>query len=232
MTGWWRAGSTSGIAWSRCSRRRSSRSSAGRGAFGSSSRWQGADVIFLDDSFYPVYWVEFTPDVRIVQLWHASGAFKTVGYSRSASAGNPPFNPYGRVHKNTTHVIVSSDFDVPFYAEALGVPEDRVHSTGIPRMDRYFDPARQGCSHRGGARPLPTACRSVGVALCADLSRRAGRRGDVRPVADRPRGASTRSPSRRTRSSCSSTTRSFTSGWRSPRRSGTAWSRRATSRST
>jgi CDP-ribitol ribitolphosphotransferase len=101
----------------------------------------GADVIFLDDSFYPVYWVEFTPDVRIVQLWHASGAFKTVGYSRSASAGNPPFNPYGRVHKNTTHVIVSSDFDVPFYAEALGVPEDRVHSTGIPRMDRYFDPA-------------------------------------------------------------------------------------------
>jgi CDP-ribitol ribitolphosphotransferase / teichoic acid ribitol-phosphate polymerase len=99
-----------------------------------------ARVIFLDDSFYPVYWVDFPTDVRIVQLWHASGAFKTVGYSRSASAGQPPFSPFGRVHKNTTHVIVSSDFDAPFYAEALGLPEDRLFPTGIPRMDRFFDP--------------------------------------------------------------------------------------------
>ena len=98
-----------------------------------------AKVIFLDDSFYPVYWVDFPPDVRIIQLWHAAGAFKTVGYSRSASAGKPPFNPFGRVHKNTTHAIVSSDFDAPFYAEALGLPEDRLVPTGIPRMDRFFD---------------------------------------------------------------------------------------------
>ena len=100
-----------------------------------------ARVIFLDDTFYPVYWVTFPPDVRIVQLWHAAGAFKTVGYSRSATAGKPPFDPYGPVHKNTTHAIVSSDFDAPFYAEALGLPEDRLVPTGIPRMDRFFDPA-------------------------------------------------------------------------------------------
>ncbi len=99
-----------------------------------------ARVIFLDDSFYPVYWADYPPDVRIIQLWHAAGAFKTVGYSRSASAGKPPFNPYGLVHKNTTHAIVSSDFDAPFYAEALGLPEDRLVPTGIPRMDRFFDP--------------------------------------------------------------------------------------------
>jgi CDP-ribitol ribitolphosphotransferase / teichoic acid ribitol-phosphate polymerase len=99
-----------------------------------------AKVIFLDDSFYPVYWVDFPPDVRIIQLWHAAGAFKTVGYSRSATAGKPPFDPYGPVHKNTTHAIVSSDFDAPFYAEALGLPEDRLVPTGIPRMDRFFDP--------------------------------------------------------------------------------------------
>jgi CDP-ribitol ribitolphosphotransferase / teichoic acid ribitol-phosphate polymerase len=100
-----------------------------------------AKVIFLDDSFYPVYWVEFPPDVRVIQLWHAAGAFKTVGYSRSATGGKPPFNPFGPVHKNTTHAIVSSDFDAPFYAEALGLPEDRLVPTGIPRMDRFFDPA-------------------------------------------------------------------------------------------
>jgi CDP-ribitol ribitolphosphotransferase / teichoic acid ribitol-phosphate polymerase len=114
-----------------------------------------AKVIFLDDSFYPVYWVDFPPDVRIIQLWHAAGAFKTVGYSRSASAGKPPFNPFGRVHKNTTHAIVSSDFDAPFYAEALGLPEDRLVPTGIPRMDRFFDPVARDAALAKARRLLP-----------------------------------------------------------------------------
>ena len=43
------------------------------------------------------------------------------------------------IHKNYTAAIVSSDHDVPFYAEAFGIPEERVVPTGIPRMDRFFD---------------------------------------------------------------------------------------------
>jgi CDP-ribitol ribitolphosphotransferase len=95
-----------------------------------------ADVIVLDDSFPPLNWVKLSPAVRIIQLWHASGAFKTVGYSR---VGLP--DPNVRVHKEYTAAIVSSEFDVPFYAEAFGIPEARVIPTGIPRMDRFFDPA-------------------------------------------------------------------------------------------
>jgi CDP-ribitol ribitolphosphotransferase len=76
--------------------------------------------------------------MRIVQLWHASGPFKTVGYSRIGKDGGP--RPWSRTHKNYTHAIVSSEADVPFYAEAFGIPESRVVPTGIPRMDRYFDP--------------------------------------------------------------------------------------------
>jgi CDP-ribitol ribitolphosphotransferase / teichoic acid ribitol-phosphate polymerase len=34
---------------------------------------------------------------------------------------------------------VSSAHDVPFYAEAFGLPEERVVPTGIPRMDLFFD---------------------------------------------------------------------------------------------
>jgi CDP-ribitol ribitolphosphotransferase / teichoic acid ribitol-phosphate polymerase len=94
----------------------------------------GADVIVLDDSFPPLNWVDLDPKVRIIQLWHASGAFKTVGYSR---VGLP--DPNVRVHKSYTAAIVSSEFDVPFYAEAFGIPEERVIPTGIPRMDRFFD---------------------------------------------------------------------------------------------
>lgn len=93
-----------------------------------------ADVIVLDDSFPPLNWVKLSPTVRIIQLWHASGAFKTVGYSR---VGLP--DPNVRVHRAYTAAIVSSEFDVPFYAEAFGIPESRVIPTGIPRMDRFFD---------------------------------------------------------------------------------------------
>lgn len=96
-----------------------------------------ADVIVLDDTFTPLNWVELTEQVRIVQLWHASGAFKTVGYSRAGKPGD--LNPFFRTHKNYTGAIVSGDVDVPFYAEAFGIPEDRVVPTGIPRMDRFFD---------------------------------------------------------------------------------------------
>lgn len=96
-----------------------------------------ASVIVVDDTFLPLYWLNLRPDVRIIQLWHASGAFKTVGYSRTGKHGD--LSPFGRIHKNYSAAIVSSTFDAPFYAEAFGIPEERVIATGIPRMDRFFD---------------------------------------------------------------------------------------------
>ena len=105
------------------------------------------DIIVIDD-YQPVIYRVDDPDVRIVQLWHAWGAFKTVGYSRVGKPGGP--SPYSRIHKNYTRAIVSSDADVPFYAEAFGIPEARVVATGIPRMDRVLRPAgsRRGASGR------------------------------------------------------------------------------------
>ena len=107
-----------------------------------------ADVIVLDDYQPVIYGIEPSRAVRIIQLWHASGAFKTVGYSRVGKPGGP--SPWSRTHKNYTRAIVSSDFDVPFYAEAFGISESRVIPTGIPRMDRFFD-ERAGASARDAA---------------------------------------------------------------------------------
>ena len=113
-----------------------------------------ADVIVIDD-YQPVIYRVDDPDVRIIQLWHAWGAFKTVGYSRVGKPGGP--SPYSRAHKNYTHAIVSSDAEVPFYAEAFGIPEARVAPTGIPRMDRFFDPGGSRGRPRGGVRAFPEA---------------------------------------------------------------------------
>jgi CDP-ribitol ribitolphosphotransferase len=106
-----------------------------------------ADVILLDDYQPMLYKVDFPPETKIVQVWHASGAFKTVGYSRIGKSGGP--EPFSSAHKIYTHAIVNSEHDVPFYAEAFGVPEERVHATGIPRTDLFFDTAeREAASER------------------------------------------------------------------------------------
>jgi CDP-ribitol ribitolphosphotransferase len=62
-----------------------------------------------------------------------------VGYSRVGKPRAP--DPFGRAHKNYSLVTVSARADVPIYAEAFGIPEDRVVPTGMPRTDRFFDPA-------------------------------------------------------------------------------------------
>jgi CDP-ribitol ribitolphosphotransferase len=99
-----------------------------------------ADVVVIDD-FQPAIYRVRDPDVTIVQLWHAVGAFKTVGYSRVGKAGAP--DPFGPMHKNYTWVTVSSTDDIPVYAEAFGIPESHVVATGIPRVDPMFDPAHR-----------------------------------------------------------------------------------------
>ncbi len=96
-----------------------------------------ADVIVIDD-YQPVIRHLSAEDARIVQLWHAVGAFKTVGYSRVGKPGAP--SPYDSAHKNYSAAIVSSRADIAVYAEAFGIPEGRVVPTGIPRVDPMFDP--------------------------------------------------------------------------------------------
>jgi CDP-ribitol ribitolphosphotransferase len=113
-----------------------------------------ADAIVLDD-YQPVIYRLRATDTRIVQLWHAWGAFKTVGYSRVGKPGG--LSPWSRVHKNYTHAIVSSSSEVAFYAEAFGIPEARVYPTGIPRMDRFWDPGRAAASRAATLAAYPAA---------------------------------------------------------------------------
>lgn len=96
-----------------------------------------SDYIFVDD-FHPlIYDMKFKKNQEIIQVWHAVGAFKTVGFSRTGKRGGPFF--HSRNHRNYTKVYVSSETDIPFYAEAFGVKERNVIPTGVPRTDILFD---------------------------------------------------------------------------------------------
>ena len=98
-----------------------------------------ADYIFVDD-FHPLlYKVKFRKSQEIIQVWHAVGAFKTVGFSRAGKKGGPFFNSVN--HRNYTKAFVSSETDIPFYGEAFGIKEQNIIPTGVPRTDILFDEA-------------------------------------------------------------------------------------------
>lgn len=94
-------------------------------------------VIVLDD-FYPlVYEMRLRRGTRLVQLWHAAGAFKRVGHSRAGLPGGP--TPGSRIHRNYTDAYVSSEGIRADYAEAFGIDRDHVRALGVPRTDFFFD---------------------------------------------------------------------------------------------
>ncbi len=84
-----------------------------------------------------LYKVKFRKSQEIIQVWHAVGAFKTVGFSRTGKKGGPFFNSLN--NRNYTKAYVSSENDIPYYAEAFGIKEQNVIPTGVPRTDILFD---------------------------------------------------------------------------------------------
>lgn len=95
----------------------------------------------VDDVVPIVYAIRLRPGTHLVQIWHALGALKKVGFSRNGRNGGPPATSI--THKNYTDVIVSSESIRKDFAEAFGVSIDRVHATGAPRSDLFFDTAAQ-----------------------------------------------------------------------------------------
>lgn len=96
-----------------------------------------AHFILLDDFYPAIYPIKIRKGTELIQVWHAMGAFKTVGFSRVGKPGGP--NPKSLTHRNYSAAIVSSETIRKNYAEAFGIPVERVHATGIPRTDVFFD---------------------------------------------------------------------------------------------
>lgn len=95
-------------------------------------------VILLDDYYSFFYNIKPRKESKLVQLWHAPGAFKTFGFSRVGKLGWSK-NPRAKNHRTYTHAIVSSKNIKGQYAEAYAIPEERVYATGVPRTDVFFD---------------------------------------------------------------------------------------------
>lgn len=98
-----------------------------------------AKYLIMDDYYLPVYLIKPDKEMKVIQLWHASGAFKKFGHSTIGTRFGPKksYLKVVPVHANYTHVYVSSDTVAPFYAEAFNVSPDNVYPLGTPRADLF-----------------------------------------------------------------------------------------------
>lgn len=99
--------------------------------------------VFLTDNFDPVYAHAPREGARVVQLWHACGAFKKWGYSTADLAWGASRENLLRfpMHNTYTDVFVSGREVIPCYAEAFGCDEKIIRPFGTPRTDVFFDGA-------------------------------------------------------------------------------------------
>jgi CDP-ribitol ribitolphosphotransferase len=100
-------------------------------------------LVVVDDYYFPIYAIRPRPGTTIVQVWHASGAFKKFGYSLAGKSfgADAAVLRHVRIHSNYDLCLVSSERVIPHYAEAFGLRPDRFTSRiGVPRTDALLDP--------------------------------------------------------------------------------------------
>ena len=93
-----------------------------------------ARYIFLEDVFNYLQFYSLLPGQEIIQLWHAEGAYKKFGFSRTGEAIK--ISPG---HRKYTKAIVSAEAIRDCYAEAYDIDREKVIATGIPRTDAFYD---------------------------------------------------------------------------------------------
>lgn len=94
-------------------------------------------VVILDEFTPQIHYIDLKPQTKLIQLWHACGAFKTFGFTRlSKPQGSPQPT---RNHRSYDYVTVSSTYCKKCHSEGFGISTDNVVATGIPRTDVFFD---------------------------------------------------------------------------------------------
>ena len=89
---------------------------------------QSSGLVIIDYNNFVVSKFPHRKEVKILEIWHATGALKKFG------------NYVKRDYqiKNYDYTIVNSDFYKGIYAKAFNIPEENVLVTGIPNNDKIF----------------------------------------------------------------------------------------------
>ncbi|MBQ0140055.1 MAG: CDP-glycerol glycerophosphotransferase family protein [Kurthia sp.] len=102
---------------------------------------RNASKVIVDDYFLPGYMIKPRKETEIIQIWHATGAFKKFGLSTK----NTLFGPSDKylaiipVHSHYNKVYVSTEVSSKFFAEAFGMEQSQLTVLGIPRVEPLIE---------------------------------------------------------------------------------------------
>lgn len=93
--------------------------------------------VFLNDNFFPIAYMNFNNKSKLIQLWHAPGAFKKFGFDSTDDENIRELIKL--IGNKTEYLIVTSSNISDIYEKAFQVNEKKILAFGIPRIDYYFD---------------------------------------------------------------------------------------------
>jgi teichoic acid ribitol-phosphate primase len=100
-----------------------------------------ARVVIVDDYYFPLYVVPRRAGTTSIQTWHASGAFKKIGWSVLDKSFGADETLVGKVaiHSNYDVCLMASKRAAVHYAEAFRQPLEKFRTDiGMPRTDVLF----------------------------------------------------------------------------------------------
>lgn len=122
-----------------------------------------AEYVFLEDYYKPVYGLKFRDGTKVVQLWHACGAFKRFGISALNKRDSHDLSFEIAAHASYTNVITSSKAMNDLYAEAFGTHKSNVYNVGVPRTDIFFDGKKLTTIHKKLSNAYPNLRDTVNI---------------------------------------------------------------------
>ena len=94
-------------------------------------------AVILDTYCIVISLLKQRESLIVIQMWHALGAFKKFGYSilDQKEGSSSKVAKMMKMHENYTYVLASSEYVVPYFAEAFHVKEEKVKVFPLPKTD-------------------------------------------------------------------------------------------------
>lgn len=94
-----------------------------------------AKLVYVDESSNVLAALPLRPKTKVIQAWHACGAFKRFGHGLLSDTAEGYYGKYDLV-------TVSAEDIVPIYEESMRQRPGVVRATGVSRTDAFFEPDR------------------------------------------------------------------------------------------
>jgi CDP-glycerol glycerophosphotransferase (TagB/SpsB family)/glycosyltransferase involved in cell wall biosynthesis len=138
-------------------------------------------VIVTDDYVRYLRMFRLREGQKVVQLWHACGAFKRFGLDAPSRLTNYEEQ---RTHSQYSAVCVSSEQCRQYYAHAFGIPLNTVLPIGVPRTDALVSEESRAKLRENLLRKHPILTGKKVILFCPTFREENGKRIDYDPQID------------------------------------------------